>query len=407
MTFHLRAARIAFLSLIAICCLVPATASAQSGRYIVVLKPGFSGSAAAHRHGAAPSHVYSHALRGYAAYLSDAAYQRAEADGAVDYIAVDRVVRMLGKTTKPPTVVPPQETPTGIQRINAAVSRTNGGDDATDVDVAVIDTGIDMKHPDLVYAGGVSCIGGPSPADGNGHGTHVAGTIGAKDNNLGVVGVAPGARLWAVRVLNSAGSGSTASVMCGIDWVTARAATIEVANLSLGGPGTDDGNCGASNNDPMHAAICRSVTAGVTYAVAAGNETADASLSTPAAYDEVITVSAYADFDGIPGALGSSTCRTDQDDSFASFSNFGLDVDISAPGVCITSTWRGGAYNTISGTSMASPHVAGAAALYKSQNPTASPAGVAAALILNADTAAIADDPVAPWEGLLNIGGWL
>jgi subtilisin family serine protease len=169
-------------------------------------------------------------------------------------------------------------------------------------------------------------------------------------------------------------------VICGVDYVTANADKIEVANMSLGGSGTDDGNCGNSNNDALHTAICNSVAAGVTYVVAAGNDSSDASGFVPAAYDEVITVSALADFDGKTGGVGSSTCRSDEDDTFANFSNYGADVDIVAPGVCINSTWKGGGYNTISGTSMASPHVAGGAALYKATHPSASPSTVKSAL---------------------------
>jgi subtilisin family serine protease len=187
-----------------------------------------------------------------------------------------------------------------------------------------------------------------------------------------VVGVVPGARIWSVRVLNNAGSGSTSSVICGIDWVTAThtdgnsSNDIAVANMSLGGSGSDSGGC--SNGDAEHRAICRSVAAGVTYAVAAGNDGADFQSSAPAAYNEVLTVTAVADFNGQPGGGASPTCRTDVDDSAADFSNYAtLSTDqahtIAAPGVCILSTWKGGGYNTISGTSMATPHETGVAAL--------------------------------------------
>ncbi len=225
-----------------------------------------------------------------------------------------------------------------------------------------------------------NCSTGKTPDDGNGHGTHVAGTIGALDNTVGVVGMAPGARIWPVRVLDNRGSGTYSAIVCGIDYVTAHADEIEVANMSLGGGGADDGNCGNSNNDAMHRAICNSVAAGITYVVAAGNETDDSANHVPAAYDEVITVSALADFNGLPGGGAAATCRSDVDDTFASFSNYGADVDIIAPGVCINSTWKGGGYSTISGTSMASPHVAGGAALYAANNPSAAPAQVKSAL---------------------------
>ena len=170
-------------------------------------------------------------------------------------------------------------------------------------------------------------------------------------------------------MLNDAGSRSWSDVICGIDWVTANAGQIEVANMSLGGGGADDGNCGNTNSDAMHQAICGSVAAGVTYVGRRRQRQRQRRQPRPAAYDEVITVSALADFNGLPGGGAASTCRSDVDDTFADFSNYGADVDIIAPGVCILSTWKSGGYNTIWGTSMATPHVAGAAALYKAINP--------------------------------------
>jgi subtilisin len=257
-------------------------------------------------------------------------------------------------------------------------------------------------------AGARNCSNGKSADDGNGHGTHVAGTVGALDNTIGVVGVAPGVRLWPVRVLNNRGSGTTATVICGIDFVTANAPAnggqIEVANMSLSGPGADDGNCGLTNGDAEHLAICNSVTAGVTYAVAAGNQATNAATRVPAAYDEVITVSALADFNGLPGGGAAATCRADVDDTFADFSNFGADVDLIAPGVCILSTYRGGGLNTISGTSMATPHVAGGAALYLATHPGTVPFAVKSALqaagTLDWD---FSDDPDSIQERLLNV----
>jgi len=167
----------------------------------------------------------------------------------------------------------------------------------------------------------------------------------------------------AVKVLNSKGSGYTSWIVAGIDWVTARAGTIEVANMSLGGSGYSQAE---------YDAIQGAVKAGVAFAVSAGNSDADARNYSPAGFDNVLTVSALADFDGLPGALGSPTCRTDQDDTLADFSNWGPAVDIAAPGVCILSTYplERGEYGAISGTSMASPHVAGALALLASRaNP--------------------------------------
>jgi subtilisin family serine protease len=378
-----------------------AAGAAPARGYIVVLR-GSVGSAdvvaaeQARSHGLAIGHVYRAALKGYSAAMSAADARALRADPRVAAVTLDRPVHLDAQTL-----------PTGIDRIDGELSSTvsGNGSGSVDVDVAVLDTGIDPAHPELNVAGGVNCSTGRSFADGNGHGTHVAGTIGALDNGIGVVGVAPGARLWAVRVLNNQGSGSFSDVICGIDWVTARAGTIEVANMSLSGPGSDSA-CG-SNVDPLHEAICRSVAAGVAYAVAAGNQHADAATRVPAAYDEVMTISALADFDGKPGGRAAPTCRADVDDTFADFSDFGADVDLIAPGVCILSTWKGGGYNTISGTSMATPHAAGAAALYKSTHPGATPAQVKSALQA-AGTANWnnADDPDGIKEKLVNVSSF-
>ncbi len=370
--------------------------------WIVVLKDGAAAAKVADDHrrqyGADVAHVYRSAVKGYSARMSETAASRLTEDSRVVFVQRDGVVTATA-----------QSTPTGIDRSNAELSTTakiNGIDERVNVDVAVIDTGVDLDHPDLnVHAAGAkNCSTGSSANDGNGHGTHVAGTVGAIDNTNGVVGMAPGARIWPVRVLNNSGSGTFSSIVCGIDFVTANASQIEVANMSLGGVGTDDGNCGNTNNDAMHKAICASVAAGVTYVVAAGNESDDAANHVPAAYDEVITVSALADFNGQPGGGAASTCRSDVDDTFANFSNYGADVDIIAPGVCINSTWMRGGYNTISGTSMASPHVAGGAALYKANNPGATPTQVKSALQASGTTDwDNADDPDGIKEKLLNV----
>jgi subtilisin family serine protease len=359
---------------------LPAAGTPIAGSYIVVLEDGANLSAVLDAHralGIEAFHVYRHALKGYAARMPAALAAVLAADPRVDFVEQDRVVRAAAQTL-----------PTGINRVDADLSptaRINGSDERVNVDVAVIDTGVDLDHPDLnVYtAGAKNCIGVLAlrgADDDNGHGSHVAGTIAALDNNTGVVGVAPGARIWPVKVLNFLGIGSVSNIVCGIDYVTSKASQIEVANMSLGGSGSDDGNCGKSNNDSEHRAICASVAAGVTYVVAAGNDSDNAENYVPASYDEVITVSALADFNGSPGGGARSTCRSDIDDTFANFSNYGADVDLIAPGVCIYSTSSGGGYATLSGTSMAAPHVAGAAALYKALNPGASPAQVKQAL---------------------------
>lgn len=381
----------------------PEASSAGNAAWIVVLAddagPRTVATDHARAHGADVSHVYRASLSGYAARMSAASAAKVAADPRVAWVQRDGVVRATA-----------QSLPTGVDRANAEASSTVAGDGSgsVDVDVAVIDTGIDLDHPDLNVhrAGAKNCSTGRSADDGNGHGTHVAGTVGAVDDADGVVGIAPGARLWPVRVLNNAGSGTWSDVICGIDYVAAHADQIEVANMSLGGSGTDHGSCG-NGQDAMHAAICNAVAAGVTFVVAAGNDGADSAGFTPAAYDEVITVSALADFDGQPGGSGTPTCRADVDDTLANFSNHGADVDLIAPGVCITSTWKGGGYDTISGTSMASPHVAGGAALYLAGNPGASPAQVKSAL-QGAGTLDWndVDDPDGIQERLLDVGAF-
>jgi subtilisin len=340
-----------------------AGARAIPGQYIVVVKSGFDGRAVAVDHArsadAEVTRTYRHALNGYSARLSPAALAEVRSDDRVLLVSQDREVRATAQTL-----------PTGVNRIEGDLSSTlsGNGSGSVNVAVAVLDTGIDVSHPDLNVVGGKNCSTGKSYRDGNGHGTHVAGTIGAKDDSNGVVGVAPGVRLYSVRVLNNSGSGSWSSIICGIDWVTANAAAtgIKVANMSLGGSGTDRGCTG----DALHRAICRSVNnARVTYVVSAGNSGANLGNFVPAAYNEVLTVTATADFNGRPGGGAPATCRSDVDETAADFSNFttnsSSDVGhtIAAPGVCISSTWKGGGFNTISGTSMASPHVAGAAAL--------------------------------------------
>jgi subtilisin family serine protease len=395
----------------ALATVAPLSAQADNGngngadRYIVVLKDAVDSDAVANLHankyGAAVEHVYSFALHGYSAVIPNDRVAALRADENVKFLSLDGDVQASA-----------QQAPTGIRRIGAStdgVTQTLANDGAG-VAVAVIDTGIQLNHPDLAPVNaGKNCVrGNKSPNDDNGHGTHVAGTIAARDDGAGVVGVAPAASLYAVKVLNRNGSGTFAQVICGIDWVTANAATIKVANMSLGGAGSatpSNADCTNGNNDAMHTAICNSVKAGVTYAVAAGNSSADASGQVPAAYAEVITVSALSDSNGAPGGGGGApACRPSEgDDVFASFSNFGAPVDIAGPGVCILSTWIGSSYNTISGTSMATPHVTGAAALYIAAHPGSTPAQVKAGLLAAAEPGPIPGDPDALKEGIVHV----
>jgi len=372
------------LALLVLATTAPASVSSAPGRYIIVLKgtvsdPGAVAADQAQNSGAQVTHIYDSALKGYAATIPADRLDALRADPRVRFVSPDGQVEALDQ----PVV-------TGVSRIKA-LGKVNKG---AGVNVAVIDTGINLKHPDLApnIAGGYNCSsGGPKNYDdGNGHGTHVAGIIAAVGNN-GVVGVAPDAKLWSVRVLNDQGTGLFSDVVCGIDFVDskspAKGGPIKVANMSLGGWGNDDGNCGNTNGDPLHQAICRAVADGVTFVVAAGNAGVDLSQLTtmvPAAYDEAITVTALADSNGMPCGGGTAT-KYGADDTFASFTNYAtsaadLNHLVGAPGVSIYSTYLGGGYATLSGTSMASPHVAGSAALYIADHPGSSPAAVRDAL---------------------------
>ena len=351
------------------------------GSYIVVLEDSVqnvSRQLAEHerREGFKARRVYRTALKGYSAKLTSAQVRGLRSDPQVASVEPNRIVRATA------TLAAGESVPTGIARIGAASTTPAQANPASSAAVAVIDTGVDLDHTDLNVAHsptrtGYNCISpGATPEDNNGHGTHVAGTIAARNSGAGVVGVAPGTEIFPVKVLDSRGSGTWEQIICGINWVAANVSKygIVVANMSLGGLGSsaDNGACGATS--ALHQAICNATTAGVRFAVAAGNDAwayPDPSLpDVPAAYDEVVTVTAYGDSDGRAGAAGAApSCRSGEaDDRYASFSNWSNNSTdnahtIAAPGVCIGSTWLAAGYNTISGTSMATPHVAGTLAL--------------------------------------------
>jgi len=319
---------------------------------------------------------FDRALKGFAGRLSDRQLDEVRADPDVAFVSPDRPVKAFGEAP----LASGDEAPAGARRIRAATATTTR--EASTARVAVLDTGIDLTHPDLNAEEGKSCVAGATAQDDEGHGTHVAGTIAARNNGSGVVGVAPDTSLRAVKVLDSQGSGTISQVICGIDWVTSTRKDadpgndIAVANLSLGGTGEPVRSC-ATTTDPMHKAICASTAAGVHYVVAAGNDGRDfdypSAPDTPAAYPEVLTVTAMSDSDGAPGAAGPAPCRAGEaDDRYASFSNYaagsaGQAHTISGPGVCVRSTLLGGGYGNMSGTSMAAPHLAGAVALCLSE----------------------------------------
>ena len=335
------------------------------------------------RDGVKADHSFGRAMRGFSAKLDKKQKSDLQADPNVIAVVPDGVISMT------------QTTPTGVARVGGALSKIaviNGTDQRVDADVAIVDTGI-TPVPDLNVAGGHNCSTSDPNAwhDNNNHGTHVAGTVAALDNSFGVVGVAPGARVWGVKILNADGYGLISWYVCGLDWILAQRdpndasrPLFEAVNMSVTKAGSDDHNCGLTNHDVLHQAICRVVAGGITVVAAAANDHHNAAANIPASYDEVITVSALADTDGKPGGLGGNRCFSwggyDKDDTFADFSNYGADVDIMAPGKCILSTIPGPGYAYMSGTSMAAPTVTGAVALYKSSRPNATPAEVREAL---------------------------
>lgn len=291
--------------------------------------------------------AYSGSITGVAAKLSSEEVSRLKKDERVDFIEPDRIIIMRPPWENPdPDPVDPgdgtstQVVPWGITRVGGFVTYT-GTKKAW-----VIDTGIDFTHPDLNVNTSLSKTfvdRTKSANDDNGHGSHVAGTIAAIDNTIGVVGVAAGAELVAVKVLDRRGSGAYSGVIAGVDYVAATAANGDVANMSLGGP----------VSDALDAAVLAAANKGIKFALAAGNESQNANNSSPARvnHTNVYTIS----------AMNSS-------DFWASFSNYANPpIDFCAPGVSINSTWKSGGYSTISGTSMASPHAAGVLML---GNPT-------------------------------------
>ncbi len=347
------------------------------GRYIVTLKDDVrevdvAVASLVAPHGGRITHTYRFALKGFAAELSGAAALALARDTIVTRVEADRLVTADGTQSGAGW---------GLDRVDQhwlpLDSNYSYAVDGAGVTVYVIDTGINFAHVDF---GGRAITGvdevspGGTAADCNGHGTHVSGIIGGE-----TYGVAKNVKLVSVRVLNCAGSGSTSDVIAGIDWITANRILPSVANMSLGG----------AFSATLNQAVAKSVAAGIVYTVAAGNNGADACSSSPSSEASAVTVGA-----------------TDVQDAFAYFSNYGSCVDLNAPGVNITSDWysTNTATNTISGTSMAAPYVAGVAAMWLAVNPSSTPSEATSALITNATSNVVTGVPAGTANLLLYSG---
>ncbi|MDQ3892346.1 MAG: S8 family peptidase, partial [Actinomycetota bacterium] len=331
----------------------------DSNRYIVVLDDGVESpsqvaSGIGQRQNLKVGFVYSHALKGFSALIPNERVAAVRADERVKYLEPDTTMHAVAQTL-----------PWGINRVDADKSSTragNGSGSVSNVNAYIIDSGI-YRHTDLNVIKHVNFTGGKN-TDCFGHGTHVAGTVAAKDNATAVVGVAPGAPLTGVKVLGCNGGGSASTIVAGIDWVTANAKKPAVANISISG--------GA--NTAIDDAVRKSADSGVFYSIAAGNNGANACNYSPAR--------AGAGTNNGIATVGA----TNTSDGATSSSNYGACVDIWAPGARILSTRKGGGTTTKSGTSMASPHVGGGGALYLSSHTSASPTTVESKLTSSATT---------------------
>lgn len=404
------------------------------GMYIVQIKNYANPQQVAARHGLSPRYIYNRAVKGFAGRIPAGILKRVQSDPNVLSVIQDRVVTTSAKPDKPGK--PPKDggggssgqvVPAGLVRIGAApgsLSFTGSG-----VGVAIIDTGIDFAHTDLnVQPDCFFAKHSSSCQDDHGHGTHVSGIVAALDNSQDTVGVAPNAALYAVKVLDSSGSGYDSDIIAGLDWIATNAATvfprIRVANISLGRPGT------VGDNPVMQAAIQNVVSTGVTVVVAAGNdEFSEVSENIPAAYPEVLAIASTSAEDGTGPRRGGCAGIVIPADTASYFTTDGDGVAISAPGEArenvrnncfinsegILSLQNGGGTTRKSGTSMAAPHVAGVVALMVEKSGALTSEAIRTALKTGADNIGVAplDSPTSSYsfdglrEGILSAPGAL
>lgn len=451
-----------------------APGAAQAENHVVFLDDDAAPAAVAASVGSSAALEFSNVANGFVADLSTNQVSQLQSNSSVIDVQPDTVFALMPFKRAPFKRAPfkrapfkradaqgpwrTQIVPTGLSRIGGSFS--NRG--SVNADIAVLDGGIDAAHPDLNVAGATSCVTGAGPEDVDGHGTMVAGLAAAYDNGFGVVGAAPGARIWSIKVADAEGVIMESSALCAMEWVLANAKTIEVANMSWSGEATvGESSCDsvmprtrsrmswwrsarrsqttslpwrrwhlapfkrAGNNngnrpgssapgqaesdtsiDALQAITCSVYEAGVTLVAAAGNDSMDASGYLPAAWPQVMAVSAMSDTDGRRGGRGPAGCITgDRDDVMASYSNFGSVIDIAAPGECLLSTDVGNEYAVGSGTSFAAPLVSGAAARLSSQlGGRTRPAIIRTMLLATAERGPIPGDPDRWYkEGLLRV----
>jgi len=415
-----------------------ATSPAASGSqpFVVILKGDLTATQVlqdARTDGASPRRTYNYALSGYSADLTSDARNRAAADPNVAMVVPDHLFKLapalggghpggngaVGNNHQPaglPVVDYSQFIPTALERIflqDSVLAGVNGGGPEVNAGIAIVDSGI-TPNPDLRIAGGVDCSDDTTPDlnDVYGHGTEVAGVAAAIDNSFGVVGTAPGARLYDVKIGDSDGNIYLSNALCGLDWVIAHRSEINVVNMSFEDTGdvTNDNDCGLKSHDPFHTAICQAYADGITLVAGSGNDgTQITQDEVPQAYPEVITVGGYLDSDGVPGGRGAA-CGDGYgfpDDMWAPFADFGPQVALMAVADCNQVIANDGTIEWDAGTSFSGPAVAGAAADLSAHFPFLRPATIKAYLVQTATHQNLGSDPYG--YGLLDMAsyGWL